>query len=615
MPNPTLAPVVGENYLPNAGAPLLPPQRPPFPPDPPEPPDPPVPPILQRCRPKILIVCDVGLSYLPSGSAGAFGLWRFVHAITAAAGVTLMPAVTLAHRGAHAPAAVAIGSTNYPILQNFKFDATAPTMDVSHYDQVWIFGFSGPAPSAAEMQVLATFMNKGGGVFATGDHGVLGKALCGDLPRIRHMREWAKTPMGTEAESALAVQRIDTISSPGQNTAFEFEDQSDMVPQRIYPKYTVRDLDGLGGTLWEASVHPLLALPGASLVRRSDAAGGANLQFQSDVDVLPDHAHESVCYEFSGAAVPSGNYAVGGQNFVEFPMSAAAPGVRVGSDAVAYGVSGGRTVFNGVWKPPVQPQMFRLISAFNGQLAQPYPGNTMGPGRIVCDSTWHHFLNINLDGSGTNRQGLGTWSFGTPGLGVFTPSADLNKIYAYFRNIVSWLQPPNRIWCRLLTLTLSVATNPALAEELVEAPKLTNWSQLVALGQQARGLLAAELGGSALDDIVQTALLEHPATRAQGQALATGALHGSGIHVQDLAAGTLGGLILTVVEHFPDVVRLRAATPEQAAAAHETLEQRLRSRLPELWSIGLSDQERRATKTRSAATQHLSSLRAAVPAT
>ena len=33
-------------------------------------------------------------------------------------------------------------------------------------------------------------MDGGGGLFATGDHGALGKALCGEVPRARSMRRW-----------------------------------------------------------------------------------------------------------------------------------------------------------------------------------------------------------------------------------------------------------------------------------------------------------------------------------------------------------------------------------------------------------------------------------------
>ena len=33
-------------------------------------------------------------------------------------------------------------------------------------------------------------MDRGGGVFATGDHGVLGASLCHRIPRVRTMRRW-----------------------------------------------------------------------------------------------------------------------------------------------------------------------------------------------------------------------------------------------------------------------------------------------------------------------------------------------------------------------------------------------------------------------------------------
>jgi hypothetical protein len=60
------------------------------------------------------------------------------------------------------------------------------------HDQVWLFGFqsSGSEPSDEELRAISEFMDSGGGLFATGDHSALGKALCSEVPRARSMRRW-----------------------------------------------------------------------------------------------------------------------------------------------------------------------------------------------------------------------------------------------------------------------------------------------------------------------------------------------------------------------------------------------------------------------------------------
>lgn len=567
------------------------------------------PPFFRRCSPRVLMVCDTGLSFNPSE---AFSLSRFIEAITTAPGVTLHPVLTLAHRSTNNGVAnVTIGGVAYPVHQGFTFDDPAMAVDVAHYDQIWIFADGGPVPTNAEVGVISAFMNKGGGVFATGDHATLGFSLCGRLPRIRAMREWQNIPMGLEPDALQAAQRIDTVVDPGSNALYEFEDQSDAIPQRIYPNYTVIDTDGLAGNAWQASIHPLLDMPGVSLTRTSGNPGGANLQFTNDIDVLPDHPHESVCYALSGAAVPAGAYTDFGQNFTEFQPNAATPALRVGSDAVGYGVAGGRSVLNGGWKPPVHPRMFTIISAYDGRLAQPYAGNTQPPGRIVCDSTWHHFLNINLDGTGTARQGLGSWSGGTPGSGSFTTGPALDKIYAYYRNTVNWLQPGNRIWCNILIGVMGLATRPEIAEELREAPALQGWRGMVALGRQAQPLLAQQSGRTALHELVQGALLAHEQTRDTGLAMARGDLHKQAVNVDELEAGLLGGLLVQAVVHFPD---LNEPDEKKQADAHHALEMRFMEAVPELLATGLEDQARRAELLSGATRKHVQLVRGAMKA-
>ncbi len=502
--------------------------------------------LRQPCRPRILVVVD-GLDYQDSN---AFGLWRFIHGITVASGVTNKPILTLAHRAMHATPTVTVGTDTYTIQNSFTFGAT---VTLANYDQVWIFavGDGGFSLSNPEVAVISEFMNSGGGVFATGDHASLGRELCGSLPRIRHMREWRDTasggvPMGTEADVTKAVNRIDTVVNPGGNARYEFEDQSDAIPQRIYPNYRVIDTDGLGGSAWTATVHPLLMLPGALVTRSGSNLGGANLGFTLDMDVLPDHPHESVCYEVTASATLAGQYNLSGQNFAEFQPNAAVPAQRVGAEIVAYAVSGGRSVLNGVWKPPVRPRMFGVIAAYDGRLAQAYPGKTARPGRIVCDSTWHHYVNVNLDGTGSGRAGLGTGS----GAG-FVPSPDLEKIYTYYRNIIFWLQPANRIWCRIWWDLVAIRFSPNLFEELLDIDRLVNWRDLVGLGREARALITQVQGSEALRDQILGLLLADVRTQVAADLLASGQVESAGLDSGALVDGAVGALLKEIAHALP----------------------------------------------------------------
>ena len=436
-----------------------------------------------RCTPRILIVTDGGLDFSTSG----FGLFRFLEAITLSPAVILKPLLTLAHRDISSPGSVTVGPDTYQIAGDFKFDNANPAVTKANYDQIWLFGINPtPALPASEVAVIADFMNSGGGVFATGDHADLGFALSGGLPRIRHMREWVNVPMGD-------TKRIDTIVDPGAGSPaiYEFDDQSDDIPQRIYPKYTVT-----GYPFWTAKVHRLLMLPGAP-VNRTDENG-----FAYDMDCLPDHPHESVCYAVTDPTILGGNYADNGLNFPEFQQLQGNPGFYPQPEIVAYGVSGGRSVAG---KPPVEPQMFGIISAYNGHLAAPYAGKPTRPGRIVCDATWHHFININLDGTGAGREGLGTWS-GGPGVGTFTPGPFLDKIYQYFCNMVEWLMPLDRIWCSWWWPLVYLRYHPLLIEELVDVRKIETWEDLVVLGRATAAVLSRAKGPGVAEDLIAAAL-------------------------------------------------------------------------------------------------------------
>ncbi|MDO8906502.1 hypothetical protein [Hydrogenophaga sp.] len=485
---------------------------------------------LPRCRPKILIVTDGQLSY----TTGGFGLSRFIEAITSHSSVSLRPTLTLAHRGT-TTSPVTIGGTTYTVQQSFNFATATPAVNVSQYDQIWMFGFNGGSGLGNnEIQAIANFMNAGGGVFSTGDHATLGAAMGSRLPRVRHMREWAAVPMGTET-LPTALSRIDTVVNPGANNLYEFSDQGDAIPQRIYPNYSVTGPGGAGG--WTARIHPLLLLPGSAISR----ASGNPALFSNDMDVLPDHPHESECYAVTAAATLNGNYTEAGMNFKEFPV-AAVGGARFGSDIVAYAVSGGRSVLNGVtWKPPVRPRMFGVVSAYDGHRANPLVAGAARPGRIACDATWHHFVNVNLNGMGAMVAG------------VFNPDANLLKIYRYYQNMVDWLQPSNRRICWVFATLAAVRFHPELLEDIEVLGDLSKPESAEVIGQGVVALVDAEMGAGTAERMVIDALRSDEGSAALGDKLS---MDSDTLDAGDrigVVAVTLGRGLAEVVKALPDI--------------------------------------------------------------
>ena len=464
---------------------------------------------FRRCKPRILVVID-GLSYTTSG----FGLSRFIEAIAHHPTATLRPTLTLAHLNGHSPT-VTIEGTTYSVATGFNFSTATPTVTRNNYDQIWLFGVTSVPIDDAQVQVIADFMNDGGGVFATGDHAALGAGMSSRLPRIRHMRNWNSVntggvPMGQES-IPLSLNRIDTVVNPGADNIYQFNDQSDSIPQRIYPNYSVTGTNVMD---WRATIHPVLRMPGQALTRGPLIGGFSNIgpsgergtvTFSNDMDVLPDHPHESECFEVSpneNSAALNGTYTEAGMNFPEFPDKTSGGG-KVPAEILAYSVSGGRTVNNGGWKPPVRPRMFGAMSAYDGHKANPISGSNR-PGRIMCDATWHHFININLDGSGAQlRQGLGSWAGND-----FTPSTDLLKIYKYFQNMVSWLQPSNRVWCCLYIIIREAFFRSPVREEFFGFAKIETPSDFINLGITMSSAIDAIAGVGASQELLSSALRE-----------------------------------------------------------------------------------------------------------
>ena len=453
----------------------------------------------KRCTQRILIVTDTSGSFNAGSSTGLTELIRVLEG------------------NGDVPAAVPATITTVSKATGFSFATASPAVTIANYDQIWLFGFASGAAStnAAEIKTIATFMQAGGGVFATGDHSDIGRPLCGALPRIRKMREWSAVPMS-------GPTRIDTVNHPGVDGIARNADQSDKFPQTTYPL-----LDASGAP------HPLL---------RSSAG---------PINVLPDHPHESECYAPRGTAL-NGDFSVTGMaDFPEFPSVSGAPN---GPELVAISMSASLNAD----KLPVTPRCFGAISAYNGHLAN--------IGRVVCDSTWHHFVNMNLNSS--NPYGDVGMYEGTP----LAATAAYKQIQRYYANIADYLTPKNRKWCRLFDLVVTELFDYPIFEEIITLPPIPprfpdfpDWPRAVELGKLVQSSVDGKYGAgtftAAVEDILDVADLDEKTLLTLNSGL-----HGALVSAQkrkakqfddpnglmELRLGVVGQVFLAVKNELPE---------------------------------------------------------------
>jgi len=212
------------------------------------------------------------------------------------------------------------------------------------------------------------------------------------------------------------------------------------------------------------------------------------------INVLPDHPHESECYAPRGASL-AGNFSVAGlAAFPEFPNVS---GLEHGPQLVAISMSASLNVDPG--KGAVTPRCFGAISAYDGHLAN--------KGRIVCDSTWHHFVNMNLNAS--NPYGGSGLNEGIPP----TANAAYKQIQRYFANIADYLSPKNSKWCRILRIAVVELFDYPIWEEIVALPEpprsfpdFPEWIRAIELGKLVKSSLSEKLGIGSFDGLIEDIL-------------------------------------------------------------------------------------------------------------
>ena len=455
------------------------------------------------CPQRILMVTDGSLDF----GAGGFGLSEFVTIITGA-GHT----VATAHRNGFGPRTIP-GSFNF---------ATATTpVTTANYDQIWLFGFNTTNLPLAQQTTIAQFMENGGGVFATGDHDTIGAGMGNNIPRVRGMRDWAGVPMSSPT-------RHDTVLNPGLDGIKQFDDQADEFPQQIFPVFFSNGGPDNVASSW--SVHPVL--------RHSSGA----------VDFLPDHPHESQCF----APVPfAGNFA----GVEEWPTPTGG-GPRIAPQVVAKSISAGRFIHpvlgSPTTKPPVIPRCFGAISTYDGDAAT--------VGRIVCDATWHHFVNINLNGSGAAPDSNGVARTGLYIGGIPTP--EYLKIKRYYLNTVRWLAPIGRRSCWPFLVSAAIRFDYEVLELQLPKPHPCPWDILIRIGGVVEDALARYWGPGTLADIVED-MLATTDTAPELTRLLKAQKYSYGeekeqiaepylLPVQDVRRAYFGSVVNLLAEHLPE---------------------------------------------------------------
>jgi len=281
---------------------------------------------------------------------------------------------------------------------NFRYNSQiGGQLVIDRYDEIWCFGaipfdgdqYNNPnklrtdnsvvtghiaSSSESEVRALTGWMDAGGGLLAMGDHGLIGSAMNWNVPRVGSMRAWLRNDDLTKSVTDRdGVNRHDTNRPTPDTKTIATNNQSDEVPQTI----VWRDF---GGT-----PHPLFSY-----------------RDQGGIDVFPDHAHEGKVL----SVVDKAQKCWHDNQKDEFPKAGE---FWPGPEVIAFGSVLGDGYFYRD-KGEVYAKDFPLVSA--------YDGHHVSVGRVVVDSTWHHWLDLNL---------------------AKLPADVLSKVSAFHTNTAVWL--------------------------------------------------------------------------------------------------------------------------------------------------------------------------------
>lgn len=294
--------------------------------------------------------------------------------------------------------------------RSFKFNQTfvAPDgfgpqhrpLNIENYDQIWLFADQPNETDGSddttdadirlpyrldelELKALAEWMDRGGGVFATGDHGVLGASMCSKIPRVGTMRKWTQ------------AQNVPSVAGPRRHQTWQGSSPNAEVDLLLQPvelvySQTAHRFPFLRQTL----PHPVMC------------------STSGPIDRFPDHMHEGEIMPDAAIDLHR-QLSFPGYDRPEYPVGA--NGVRPQPLTIAYGRTTNLFREEGDHGHGSQKR-FGLVNVYDGDGA--------GIGRVICDSTWHHWLSVNIAGIA-----LGDWQA-------------YRKMQVYYRNVGLWLASP-----------------------------------------------------------------------------------------------------------------------------------------------------------------------------
>nr|BFE51673.1 hypothetical protein GCM10017745_51000 [Saccharothrix mutabilis subsp. capreolus] len=316
---------------------------------------------------------------------------------------------------------------------------------LAKYDQVWFFGVEQCNQESAphneltddEVAALTDWMGPDGqgGVLITGDHANrrpddaldksldllvnLGRALGHKVPRAGKLRRWEGLPSAIpepDAEHTHNTQVPDGLGTPLDDLTL----QDDAHPQALsLTRYRI----GLPFPWWPRKSRPHPLFCGRS----------------GPIEVFPDHMHE-------GALAFPASYPES-----EWPSG---PTGQPRPEVVARGTD------------KRFARTYDIVSAYDGELAS--------VGRIVADTTWHHYFNVNLRG--------------------FPPGPVRDAIGDFYVNLAVWLSPPARRQAMRRWFWWSLAAHPGL--------RMVKGGPIALLGQTAIDVLGRRASQCTTTDLV-----------------------------------------------------------------------------------------------------------------
>lgn len=425
-----------------------------------------------KSRVDILIVVDTEISINPVNS---FGIASVIDLIRNTTVGCMTFNVDIAVRSNETFNVVASPSNTQAKYRGFRFNSVSNGVDViDKYEQIWCFGFkpsnSGSLNDAeidlpsslpatnAELEKLDEWMTvKKGGLFGTGDHHFLGASMCRKIPRLGTMRRWTNAD-GVPPQ--FTPDRIDTLRPPAPLSDYMAGGPEDLANTPHQGDLTVQPIRW---KRWRSVYWPLP-------FRRSRPHPVLCHPTLGPINVMPDHAHEGLC-------VPTPDLAAKKQfnNELEYPNHIAG-GAKPAPEVIAWGSN----LSSDDWNFAKGDQPARS----NNPMIAVYDGHQAGVGRVATDSTWHHWMDVNIDNLKAANNN------------------DWKKISRYFINLAVWLNPPGySTKCFYLSVVASHFQTVGFQEYFGQATTLQ-------LGGSLREYLASLYGPCWVTDIIWQIPLE-----------------------------------------------------------------------------------------------------------